>query len=69
MVARREAVDIVIERVALVQVLDGRAEIDGIGRVGCQILFKFDNYRFVFQFDVGFLAHRRRNHHVLVGVI
>ena len=50
------------------QVLDGRAEIDGIGRVGCQIFFELDNHGFIFQLDVGFLAQRRRNHHVLVGI-
>ena len=67
-VAGRETVHIILELVAFVQVFDGRAEVDGVGRVGRQGFLELDDYGLVLQFDVGFLAQWWRNHHVLVGV-
>lgn len=69
MVAGGEAIDIILEEVAFVQVLDGFAEIDGVGGVFCQWLLELHNYGLVFQLDVGLFLHRRRNHHFLLGVI
>ena len=51
------------------QVLDGRAEIDGIGGVGRQVFLEFDDHGLVFQLDVGFLAQGRRDEHILVGIL
>ena len=67
-IARRETVDIILERVAFVQVLDSRAEIDGVGRIGRQGFLELDNHGLVFQLEIRFFVQRWRNQHVLVGV-
>lgn len=69
MVAGGEAEDIILEEVAFVQVFDGLAEVDGVGGVVGQRLLELHDDGFVFQLDVEFLLHRRRNHHVLLGVV
>ena len=63
-----KAVNKVFEDIALVQVFDGFAEVDGIGRVGLQGFLKPDNQCFAFQFNVGFSGQGGRKQHVLVGI-
>ena len=69
MVSGGKAIDIILEEIAFVQVLDGFAKVDGVSGVFRQRLLELHDDSSVFQFDVGFFLHRRRNHHVLFGVI
>ena len=69
MVAGGETIHIILKEVAFVQVLDGFAEVDGVGGVFCQRLLELHDDGLVFQLDVGFFFHRRRNHHLLFGIV
>ena len=55
MIASGEAIDVILELVAFVQVFDRGTEIDGIGGVGLQIFLELDDHRLATQLDVGFL--------------
>ena len=69
MVAGGEAIDVIFELVAFVQVFDCGTEIDGIGGVGLQILLELDDHRLATQLDVGLLLEKGGEEHVLAGVV
>ena len=46
-VACGEGVGIVLEDIALMEVFDGVAEVDGIGGVGPEVLLEFDDNRLI----------------------
>ena len=67
--SRRKRILVILEHIAFVEVLDGVAQVDGIGGVGLQAFLETDDQGLVAELDVGFVLQRRRHQHVLVGVV
>ena len=69
MVARGEGEGKVIQRVALVVVLDGVREVYRISGIGLQRVHQVDDDALAAGLDFGLLHLRGRNHHLLAGVL
>ena len=66
-IARTERIGVLSHRVALVVVLDGIAEVDGVGGIGLQRIKEVHLHALALGPHVGSLYLRRGNHHLLVG--